>query len=72
MKKNITDSDAFQRYEAVKQRIGFVWWSLKKKEDRLYVILDGLDLDLKIKGKIILWNYDIYIISSNKKIPVFS
>ena len=52
-KKNITDSDAFQRYEAVKQRIGFVWWSLKKKEDRLYVILDGLDLDLKIKGKII-------------------
>lgn len=30
--------------------MGFVWWSLRRKEDRVYLILDGVDLDMKTKG----------------------
>ncbi|XP_065924401.1 uncharacterized protein [Magallana gigas] len=43
------ESKALRRYELVKERMGFVWWSLRRKEDRVYLILDGVDLDMKTK-----------------------
>lgn len=33
--------------------MGFVWWSLRRKEDWVYFILDGVDLDMKMKGNFI-------------------
>lgn len=33
----------------MKERMGFVWWSLRRKEDRVYLMLDGVNLDMKTK-----------------------
>jgi hypothetical protein len=46
-------ADIEQRYETVKRAMGFVWWSLRKVNESIYIILDGVDLDLKMKGTII-------------------
>lgn len=43
------ESKALRRYELVKERMGFVWWSLRRKEDRVYLMLDGVNLDMKTK-----------------------
>lgn len=40
--------------------MGFVWWSLRRKEDRVYLILDGVDLDMKTKGNFI-WVYFVRV-----------
>lgn len=48
-----SESKALKRYELVKQRMGFECLSLRRKQDLVYIILDGIDLDMKTKGNFI-------------------
>ena len=50
MKLKFTDE---LEYEEMKRAMGFVWWSMKKTQSGIWIIVDGRELDMFVKGKTI-------------------